>query len=393
MSSVDADYAELFTIPTNRFTHTQQDFVCWNTKPDGSGKTYMETDKFSVSSDITLYAQWYETYTLKFDRNGGNGNIMKDIEVKENSKEQWMKLPKNEFWHWDGEYEFAGWNTKPDGSGISYADGQEIFISSNMTLYAQWKKIVSDNDGDIPEIENPDEDYTTLLFQIENATCDDFELYLMGIDIVWEDTPEMKFERVDGTQDWFQITIPALDETQTNFKIRANGDWAFEPKSGYEFLDDAAEYVEAGADLGNPNNLMMLQAAGGKVIALKVIEFASPCAEAVNYKVTLKTAYCAAEGDENTVGIIGSIPGSKWSVVFPMEKIDDTTYEYTIEAGMAGMEFKFQSTAGDWSNEPKEFNEEYGMYYGLSNFKLGYETEIFIDLTDTKYSWSYCIPE
>jgi hypothetical protein len=140
MTSVDANYAELFTIPTNRFTHAEQDFVCWNTKADGSGKTYMETDKFSVSSDITLYAQWYETYTLKFDINGGTYGNMKDIEVKEDSKEQWVKLPKNEFSHWySDEYEFAGWNTKADGSGISYADEQEIFISSNMTLYAQWK--------------------------------------------------------------------------------------------------------------------------------------------------------------------------------------------------------------------------------------------------------------
>ena len=180
MSSVDANYAELFTIPTNRFTHAEQDFVCWNTKADGSGKTYMDTDKFSVSSDITLYAQWYETYTLTFDGNGVNG-YMKDIKVKENSK---VKLPINEFWHWDDEYEFAGWNTKPDGSGTSYADEQEIFISSNMTLYAQWK-----NEGEVPNVENPNEDYTTFLFQIENAVCEEFQLYLMGIDGVWEDTP------------------------------------------------------------------------------------------------------------------------------------------------------------------------------------------------------------
>jgi hypothetical protein len=66
MSSVDADYAELFTIPTNGFTHTQQDFVCWNTKAGGSGKTYMETDKFSVSSDITLYAQWKKIGEVDF---------------------------------------------------------------------------------------------------------------------------------------------------------------------------------------------------------------------------------------------------------------------------------------------------------------------------------------
>lgn len=66
MSSVDADYAELFTIPTNRFTHAEQDFVCWNTEADGSGKTYMDTDKFSVSSDITLYAQWKKIGEVDF---------------------------------------------------------------------------------------------------------------------------------------------------------------------------------------------------------------------------------------------------------------------------------------------------------------------------------------
>lgn len=45
-------------------------------------------------------------------------------------------------------YVFAGWNTKPDGSGIGYADGEEVL---NLTaedggvvkLYAQWKKCES----------------------------------------------------------------------------------------------------------------------------------------------------------------------------------------------------------------------------------------------------------
>ena len=385
MSSVDADYAELFTIPTNRFTHAEQDFVCWNTKADGSGKTYMETDKFSVSSDITLYAQWYETYTLKFDANGGTGN-MEDIEVKENSK---VKLPKNEFYSWY-DYEFAGWNTKADGSGISYADEQEIFISSNMTLYAQWKEIGNNNDGDIPEIENPDEDYTTLLFQIENATCEDFELYLMGIDTVWVDTPEMKFERVPNTTSWFQVTVPALDETQTNFKIRANGSWTYESKQGYEFLDDAAEYVADGADGGNINNLMMLQNAGGKVLAFKVIDFISPCAETVSYTVTLKTNYCGPIGTD--VAIVGGFPASDWTPI-PMEKINNTTYVYTIEDATPGMQFKFDSTEGGWTNEIWEYKAEKYKWYRLGNFTLGDETEINIDLTDSDwYEWYNCLP-
>ena len=38
---------------------------------------------------------------------------------------------------------FAGWNTKADGSGTSYSDGQTVeadTFSGNTTLYAQWIK-------------------------------------------------------------------------------------------------------------------------------------------------------------------------------------------------------------------------------------------------------------
>lgn len=51
-------------------------------------------------------------------------------------------------------YHFVGWNTEPDGTGIFYADGAEIYNLSTenydyaaqsgiVTLYAQWKKIES----------------------------------------------------------------------------------------------------------------------------------------------------------------------------------------------------------------------------------------------------------
>lgn len=45
-------------------------------------------------------------------------------------------------------YEFVGWNTRPDGSGISYADGAEILNLTSedrgtVTLYAQWEPIIS----------------------------------------------------------------------------------------------------------------------------------------------------------------------------------------------------------------------------------------------------------
>ena len=36
-------------------------------------------------------------------------------------------------------YNFAGWNTKADGTGISYADKATVTLTDNTTLYAQWE--------------------------------------------------------------------------------------------------------------------------------------------------------------------------------------------------------------------------------------------------------------
>ena len=248
--------------------------------------------------------------------------------------------------------------------------------------------VISTHTSPIEGINNPSMDETTLLFQIENAACDDFELYLMGIDGYWsDDRPDMKFERVDGTQDWFQITIPTLDKTQTIFKIRANGDWTYEPRDGYEFLGDTGDYLSSFIQY-SATPLTVLQNAGGKVLALKVNGFVSPCAESRDYTITLKTNYCGAEGTD--VAITGGFPTSGWNEAIPMEKINDTTYTFTIEDAKEGSEFKFQSTEGNWYNQPVEFNEEYSEWLGLNNFRLGEETEIFIDLTD--YVWEACTP-
>ena len=265
-----------------------------------------------------------------------------------------------------------------------------------------------DEPEEMPEISNPAADKTILLVNITNAKCDDFSLSLQGISGEWADgddsTPDVNLlTRVPGTKTWFQIEVPAMDETQGNFKFRANESWTYEPKSGYEFLEDAATYVAEGSadgnDVSNPNNLHIIKAAGGKVIALKIVEMPTICDAKENYKVTLKTTYCDVEGSEYTVGIIGSIPGSSWGTIFPMEKIDDTTYTYTIEGGSAGMEFKFQSTEGNWANEPQQWklDEKEGVekWMGLDNYKLeDGKTDIDIDLSDAaKHPWKNCLSE
>ena len=244
--------------------------------------TYNSYDAYNLGFD-SYYVDWHFYYRscghsvrpvlcvgftndAIFDSNGGEGT-MPSIAI--DHAEQ-LSIPENKFTR--SGYEFVCWNTKADGTGTRYYEGDMFSVGSDITLYAQW--ILH---SEIPMVENPSADKTTFLFQIEGVACDNFELYLMGIDRVWDDVPEMKFDRVEGTKDWFQLTIDALDENNTNFKIRANGDWIYEPKSGYIYLSGASKYVKDGADGGNINNLMVIQPTGGKVIALKVVEFVTPC--------------------------------------------------------------------------------------------------------------------
>lgn len=75
--------------------------------------------------------------TLHFDANGGSGE-MTAISVWSDDSSTSFTLPSNSFVR-DG-YKFIGWNTKADGSGISYAPNERVNFSGDITLYAQWEE-------------------------------------------------------------------------------------------------------------------------------------------------------------------------------------------------------------------------------------------------------------
>ena len=98
---------------------------------------------FDQDQNTTLYAVWKaNTYIITFNKNGGSGSLSKVSCIYGNS----VALPANKFTR--SGYKFLGWNTKKNGSGISYADKANIknLTSTNgktVTLYAQWGKGVT----------------------------------------------------------------------------------------------------------------------------------------------------------------------------------------------------------------------------------------------------------
>lgn len=128
----------------NLFTCENHIFAGWNTVADGSGISYTDGQTITVTSDMTLYAQWTSagnpqtgnSFTITFSPNGGTGAMESLTVVKGES----TALTQNAFVYEN--HIFACWNTVADGSGISYADGQTITPVSDMILYAQWHEYV-----------------------------------------------------------------------------------------------------------------------------------------------------------------------------------------------------------------------------------------------------------
>lgn len=130
-------------IQKNMFSREGYFFTGWNTMSDGSGTSYQEGETLPIlTQNMVLYAQWEPiTYSIVFDGNGSTSGSMTAMSGL--SYDVDYTLTANAFKK--TEYVFNGWNTKKDGSGITYNNGQSIKnltaeSGGIVTLYAQWKE-------------------------------------------------------------------------------------------------------------------------------------------------------------------------------------------------------------------------------------------------------------
>lgn len=129
-----SDSSETDTIPNTEPVRENTEFKEWNTKADGTGKTYKPGDTISLSQNMILYAVYTVTLSFELDEGAWTGSAVTGIIGT-------ISIPnvvptKNKT-------SFKEWNTKADGTGNTYSPGATITISENTTLFAVYAIVLS----------------------------------------------------------------------------------------------------------------------------------------------------------------------------------------------------------------------------------------------------------
>ena len=117
-------------------TRTGYTFRGWFADSGCTGDRIYGTTTFT--SNTTLYAKWEaNTYTIKFDANGGAGS-MASIDAVYGVEKKLTSVGFSK-----SGYDFVGWSTSPEGSA-TYTNGDVVKnlcteAKDSVTLYAQWK--------------------------------------------------------------------------------------------------------------------------------------------------------------------------------------------------------------------------------------------------------------
>lgn len=126
------------TLPSSTtFTNTGKHITAWRLN-SASGTSYALGGSYTANSAATFYANWvYNTYSIKFNANGGSGSMSNESMTYGTSK----ALTANAFTR-EG-YRFLGWATSSGGS-VVYTDGQSVnnlttVNEGTVNLYAVWQ--------------------------------------------------------------------------------------------------------------------------------------------------------------------------------------------------------------------------------------------------------------
>lgn len=122
-------------------------FLGWNTKEDGSGKTYQAGNLYDVNQDggtVTLYAKWTPwKHVLHYNKNvptSSTSQTVSNMPVDQTKTFGQFMAISNLVPTRKG-YTFAGWYTQSNGTGTKYDPGSNYAADQNggtVNLYAKW---------------------------------------------------------------------------------------------------------------------------------------------------------------------------------------------------------------------------------------------------------------
>lgn len=123
-----------------RLTKTGYNFLGWF--PDEEyikGKTKNERIPSDLAEDTIFYGHWEViTSSVSFNLNTKNETNPKSINARTVDYGDTIDFPTPE--DLTGEYTFVGWNSRNDGSGTYYNNGDIFERTVRITLYAIWEK-------------------------------------------------------------------------------------------------------------------------------------------------------------------------------------------------------------------------------------------------------------
>ena len=128
------------TIPSTIPTRSGYDFLGWNTLQAGTGIAYQVGSTLAMPpNNLVLWAQWQaRRFSVVYNVNGGATNApVGTLAVTDSSVQTESTTPSRIG------YQFAGWNTQVDGSGVAALAGANFSMPpSDVTLFAQWSAVI-----------------------------------------------------------------------------------------------------------------------------------------------------------------------------------------------------------------------------------------------------------
>ena len=122
-------YGQSLTLTGSVPIRAGYEFVCWNTKQDGTGTSYLPGQVYGGeiiknNDTIPLYAQWKEVYRVQYEPGkDAKGTVPEQVQAVDRS----VKLQKNNFEL--TEAKFINWNqltSSGDNSSVFYSEGETV---------------------------------------------------------------------------------------------------------------------------------------------------------------------------------------------------------------------------------------------------------------------------